>query len=89
MKNVPRETYQRPMEMRLDCERHLQPPMTQQEGLISHLIITLKNTVRLLESVRVYVPNPIEWDNMLDGLWREIEVSERMAKNHSSCKPIE
>ena len=71
--------------MKSDIETRLVSQIAQQEELIRHLIITLENAVRLLESVRAYVPNPIEWDNVLDGLWREIEASEKMVKNHSSC----
>jgi len=49
-----------------ECGNRLLSQAAQREQVIRHLYITLNNTIRLLENVRPYVPNLLEWDNMLD-----------------------
>ena len=51
--------------------------LDQAEELIRHLSILLNNTAQLLENVTELVPNQIEWANMLDGIHRSVEESEK------------
>lgn len=57
-------------------------PMDQSEELTRSLSILLNNTVQLLENIMEYVPNQIEWANMLDGIHREVEESEKELKDY-------
>ena len=60
-----------------ECGNRLLSQAAQREQVIRHLYITLNNTIRLLENVRPYVPNLLEWDNMLDhyyGILKEFKL---------------
>ena len=73
--------------MASDIESRLQSQIAQAEDLIRHLSITLNNALKLLEWAREFVPNPIEWDNMLDALHRDVEASKKLLmvlRGHSS-----
>jgi hypothetical protein len=60
-----------------EYENRLLSQAAQREQVIRHLYITLNNAIRLLENVRPYVPNLLEWDNMLDhyyGILKEFKM---------------
>jgi hypothetical protein len=64
--------------VRREHESQLLSQIAQYEQVIRHLHITLNNAIRLLENVRPYVPNIIEWDNMLDHYYRVLQIPEKM-----------
>jgi hypothetical protein len=75
--------------LKSDVELRLESKIAQQEQLIRKLLITLANTGKLLESVLEHVPNPIEWSNMLDYLYRDIDASGKVLKNRRCFPPKE
>jgi hypothetical protein len=69
------------------CERRLLSQAARREQVIRHLYITLNNSIRLLENVRVYVPNLLEWDNMLDHYYGILKKSEMVVHSQRSHPP--
>ena len=70
--------------VRTECEIRLLSKIARLEQIIRHLHITLNNTVRLLEKVRPYVPNILEWDNMLDHYYRVLKTSDELETSQKS-----
>ena len=67
-----------------ECEIRLLSQGAQREQFMRHLYITLNNTILLLENVRPYVPNLLEWDNMLDHYYGILNESKRVIKSQKS-----
>ena len=67
-----------------ECEIRLLSQGAQSEQFIRHLYITLNNAIRLLENVRPFVPNLLEWDNMLDHYYGILNDSRNVIKSQKS-----
>ena len=74
--------------IRREHEIQLLSQIAQYEQIIRHLYITLNNAIRLLENVRPYVPNIIEWDNMLDHYYTVLQIPEKMNLSQKSLPSI-